>query len=173
MRLGVPYQGSKNTIVREIVSILPRGKRFVDLFAGGCAVTHAAILSGKYETFLANDLNGVGVRLFKDAIAGKCDGRWRDWVSREEFLSHKDVDPLISLCWSFSNNGRDYLYGKDIEGKKKELHLACVSSGCSIKQIVKGSGFSAIEGITRVQALERSMPTLNRQGITRFRTRAS
>ena len=31
----VPYKGSKNAIARDIIGVLPRGKRFVDLFAGG------------------------------------------------------------------------------------------------------------------------------------------
>lgn len=56
MNYGIPYQGSKNRIAKDIVELLPSGKRFVDLFAGGCAMTHAAMLSGKYERFLVNDL---------------------------------------------------------------------------------------------------------------------
>ena len=47
MRYGVPYQGSKNKICKWVIDNLPSGKVFVDLFAGGCAVTHAAMLSGK------------------------------------------------------------------------------------------------------------------------------
>ena len=57
-------------------------------------MTHAAMISGKYETFLANDLHGFGLRLFRDAIAGKCNGRWREWVSRDEFYEKRDKDPL-------------------------------------------------------------------------------
>ena len=37
-RLGVPYQGSKNAIARDIIGIMPRGKRFVDLFAQNSAM---------------------------------------------------------------------------------------------------------------------------------------
>jgi len=46
MRYGLPYKGSKNGIAKKIVDALPAGEVFVDLFAGGCAVTHAAMLSG-------------------------------------------------------------------------------------------------------------------------------
>ena len=49
MRYGVPYQGSKNQIARWVIDNLPEDKILVDLFAGGCAVTHAAMLSGKGE----------------------------------------------------------------------------------------------------------------------------
>ena len=45
MTYGVPYQGSKSRIAKDIIDQLPTGNRFVDLFAGGCAITHAAILS--------------------------------------------------------------------------------------------------------------------------------
>ena len=47
MNYGLPYMGSKNRIARDIVEQLPSAECFVDLFCGGCAVTHAAMLSGK------------------------------------------------------------------------------------------------------------------------------
>lgn len=40
---GVPYQGSKRRLAPTIVSVLPGGPAFVDVFAGGCAVTLAAL----------------------------------------------------------------------------------------------------------------------------------
>ena len=43
MTYGVPYQGSKQRIAPDIVRMLPSGDVFVDLFAGGCAMTHAAL----------------------------------------------------------------------------------------------------------------------------------
>lgn len=53
---GVPYRGSKNKLAEDIIALLPKGKRFVDLFAVGCAMTHCALLSGKWESILSNDL---------------------------------------------------------------------------------------------------------------------
>ena len=41
-RYGVPYMGSKNDIAEQIIQIVPQARNFYDLFAGGCAVTHAA-----------------------------------------------------------------------------------------------------------------------------------
>ena len=35
MSFGLPYQGSKQSIAKDIVAILPCGNRLVDLFAGG------------------------------------------------------------------------------------------------------------------------------------------
>ncbi len=157
-RLGVPYQGSKNAIAREIVSCLPSGTRFVDLFAGGCAVTHAAVLSGKYERFLANDLHGFGVRLFMDAVAGKHDGAWRRWVSREEFEALKGTDPMVALCWSFGNGGSGYLFGKDTEAAKREEHARrCRGERATMESesIERLTGLERLHDLARLGVLER------------------
>lgn len=130
-RLGVPYQGSKNFIARQIVDFLPRAETFVDLFAGGCAVTHAAILSGKFSNFIANDLQGDGVELFQKAIDGEFANETR-WISREDFFSLKESDAYVSLCWSFGNNRCGYLYAKEIEPWKKALHYARVFGDFSL-----------------------------------------
>ena len=125
---GVPYQGSKNRLAKELVSFLPSGERFVDLFAGGCAMTHAAIASGKYKSFLVNDKYPYGLRLFKMGVNGNLNGsEYLRWVSRDDFEKEKDTDPFVKLCWSFSNNGNNYMYSKKIEPTKKALHYAVVS----------------------------------------------
>ena len=48
MRYGLPYMGSKNKIAEWVVSHFPEKKHFYDLFAGGCAVTHCAMLKRKW-----------------------------------------------------------------------------------------------------------------------------
>lgn len=124
---GVPYQGSKNRLAKELVALLPSGERFVDLFAGGCAMTHAAIFSGKYKSFLVNDKYPYGLRLFKMDVNGELDDpKYLRWVSREEFEKEKDTDPFVKLCWSFSNNGKNYMYNKNLEPTKRALHYAVV-----------------------------------------------
>lgn len=121
MRYGVPYRGSKNKIAQWVVSNLPAGDTLIDLFAGGCAVTHAALLSGKWNHIVENDI-GDGPQLFMDAVHGKYANEKR-WISREDFHRLKDSDPYVSLCWSFGNNRRDYLYSKEIEPWKKGFAL--------------------------------------------------
>lgn len=69
-RFGVSYMGSKNQIVKALIPQLPKAKYFIDLFAGGCAMTHGAMLSGKYERFIANDISDAP-SLFKRAINGE------------------------------------------------------------------------------------------------------
>ncbi len=124
-RFGIGYQGSKNRIAKYIIDILPTGHRFVDLFAGGCSVTHCAILSGKYKEFLANDIDFRIPQTFKDAIDWKFDDE-RRWISRDEFFKLKDSDMYARICFSFGNNMKDYMYSKAIEPYKKACHYAVV-----------------------------------------------
>ena len=124
MTFGVPYRGSKNKIVPWALHQLPAAEAFVDLFAGGCAVTHGAMLSGKYRRFLANDI-GDAPQLFRDAINGKYRNE-RRWISREKFQELKGSDPYVRYCWSFGNNAVDYLYSQGVEPWRKALHYARV-----------------------------------------------
>ena len=68
-RYGIPYRGSKSRIAEWVVENLPPADTLVDLFAGGCAVTHAAVLSGKFEHFIVNDISDAP-KLFIDAVNG-------------------------------------------------------------------------------------------------------
>ena len=120
MNYGLPYKGSKNSIAKWVISNLPASHTFVDLFAGGCAVTHAAILSGKFGRFIANDITEYP-QVFRDAIDGKYRNECR-WISREDFLRLKDDDPYVRLCWSFGNGMKTYMYAPEVERFKKHLH---------------------------------------------------
>ena len=120
MSYGLPYKGSKNSIAKWVVSNLPKSHAFVDLFAGGCAITHAAMLSGKFERFIVNDITEYP-QVFRDAVAGMYRDE-RRWISREDFSRLKDSDPYVRLCWSFGNNMKSYLYTPEEERFKKHLH---------------------------------------------------
>ena len=130
MRYGVPYQGSKNKICKWVIDNLPSGNVLVDLFAGGCSVTHAAMLSGKWDYFIANDI-GDAPKLFINAIEGKYSAENR-WISREDFERLKDTDPYVSLCWSFGNDRSNYLYAREVEPWKKALHYARIFGDTSL-----------------------------------------
>ena len=122
-RYGVPYMGSKNDIAVQIIEHLPQARNFYDLFAGGCAVTHAAMVSGKFRNFICNDLQGMGVQLFINSIEGRYANENR-WISREYFARLKDTDPYVALCWSFGNNMQNYMYSVEVEEWKHALHNA-------------------------------------------------
>ena len=111
MRYGAPYRGSKNTIAEWVVSNLPPAETLVDLFAGGCAVTHAAMMSGKFDRFVANDLTDAP-QVFVDAINGEFDG-YATVPTREEFLASDDY--ALRLMYSFGDNCKDYLWSKELE----------------------------------------------------------
>lgn len=64
---GFPYMGSKTKIALDILKQLPKGERFVDLFGGGFAMSHAALLTNKYEKILYNDINPLITNLVKRA----------------------------------------------------------------------------------------------------------
>ena len=122
---GLPYTGSKSRIAHWVIDNLPRGRVLIDAFAGGCAITHRALLSQKWQTVIANDINGKYTQLFLDAIHG----RYRDekrWISRQDFERLKLQDAFVACCWSFGNNLQHYMYSKAIEPYKRALHYAIV-----------------------------------------------
>lgn len=131
---GLPYMGSKNRIAKELITEIiwnePNAQIFIDLFAGGCAMAHTALLSGKFKKVIANDINAIP-KLFKDAIMGKYKNETR-WISRDEFHKLKNTDMYVKSCWSFGNNGKSYMYGEHLEPYKKAYHYARVLGDFSL-----------------------------------------
>lgn len=122
---GLPYTGSKSRIAHWVIDNLPRGRVLIDAFAGGCAITHRALLSQKWQTIIANDINGKYPQLFLDAVRGKYRDE-RRWISREDFERLKSQDAFVACCWSFGNNLTGYMYSQGIEPYKQALHYAIV-----------------------------------------------
>ena len=149
MKYGLPYQGSKNKLAERIVRLLPKRTNLVDLFCGGCAVSHAALLMGKYEHIHINDINWMCPTLFIDALNGKYNDESR-WISREDFFRLKDTDPYVAVVWSFGNNLRNYLYSKEIEPLKKAIHYAMFFSDYSLGKEL-GHDLSFIDPIQDLQ----------------------
>ena len=161
MQYGLPYQGSKSRIADELMKLLPSGKRFVDLFAGGCAIAHCALLSNKYESVLANDINYMPIQLFVDAVNGK----YRDYdhiVTREEFNMFKDSDPYIKYICSFGNGGKNYLYGPNKEDIKNTASRMLIKKTLKERRLeyikfIKelGEYLSSIQRLEQLEQLER------------------
>ena len=123
MNYGLPYKGSKNRIAKRLVEALPAAPVLYDVFAGGCAVTHAAMLSGKYQRFVVNDLRGWLPDAFREAINGGYAHEDR-WISREDFERLKSTDAYAAMCFSFGNDCRSYMYARGLEPYKRALHYA-------------------------------------------------
>ncbi len=149
MKYGLPYKGSKNKLAEKIVSLLPKHTHLIDLFCGGCAVSHAALLRNKYEHIHINDINWMCPTLFIDALNGKYQNETR-WISREDFFRLKDTDPYVAVVWSFGNNLRDYLYSKEIEPLKKAIHYAIFFRDYTLGKEL-GYDLSFIEPISDIQ----------------------
>ena len=124
MNYGLPYKGSKAKIADRILNLMPSAGTFYDLFAGGMAVTHAAMLRNKFGKVVCNDINGEMMTLFVEAVNGRFKGESR-WISRKDFFLFKDSDPYVKYVWSFGNNGETYMYSKEIEPIKKAVWDIC------------------------------------------------
>lgn len=116
MRYGLPYQGSKSRIADWVVGNLPSAPVLVDIMCGGGAVSHAALLSGKYGRVVLNDVNGMA-----DVFVRAVRGEYADYSfvpDREQFFALRDSDPVVSLLYSFGNNRRTYLWSRTLEPVK-------------------------------------------------------
>lgn len=116
MSYGLPYQGSKSRIADWVVGNLPSAPVLVDIMCGGGAVSHAALLSGKYGRVVLNDVNGMA-----DVFVRAARGEYADYSfvpDREQFNAMKGSDPLVSLLYSFGNNRTTYLWSRELEPVK-------------------------------------------------------
>ena len=125
-------------------------------------MTHCAMLSGKWNRFLYNDINKMITTLFLDAIHGKYHDE-RRVITREDFAELKDSDPYVKYIWSFGNNGLTYLWGKEIEEIKctachslmdetlNERRLAYMHY---VKMVKKRLSDNRLEPVERLQSLE-------------------
>jgi site-specific DNA-adenine methylase len=127
---GLPYQGSKDKLVHKISSVFKSAENFYDLFGGGFSMSHYMLLhhSKKYKHFYFNEIQKDLVELIKDAIAGKYNYNVfkPKWITREEFMRNKDTCAYTRIIWSFGNNMKSFMFGKEIENDKRSLHNAVV-----------------------------------------------
>ena len=113
---GLPYMGGKNATAENIVSMLPRGRRLLDLFGGGASVTHAALVSDRFEQIIYNDVDPLIVDMINQLITEPIPPL--RFVGHDEFKERCKVDPMVFFCWKFPNAKLDYVFGP---GKEK-LH---------------------------------------------------
>ena len=136
--------GSKSKIVKHIVPLFPYADNFVDLFAGGGAVTHYAMTTTKYKHFIFNDINPLMPKAFEMALNGEFEKEKR-WISREEFFRLRDTDPYVAICFSFGNNLSDYMYSKEIEPIKEAYHYALFFGDYSLAKERMGIDLTPLE----------------------------
>lgn len=139
MNLGLPYKGSKNTIAEDLVKCMPRGKKLLDACCGGGSVLMAAAMSLRWEKVVGNDLNPATIALL-DAVLihkGQIEYEHPPVCTRNDFLHSLErikngdftiQDCVNKYCASFGNDGKTYLYGKDIEELKITAEMMLSSS---------------------------------------------
>lgn len=169
MRYGLPYQGSKSRIAEWVVEHLPAAPVLVDIMCGGGAVSHAAVLAGKWDRVVMNDVNGMA-----DVFVKAARGEFADYSfvpDREQFHAMKDSDPLVSLLYSFGNDRTTYLWSRELEPVKVAAsRMLCAPSlserrrywrvFCRVlREYVEGydgipEGLEGLEGLERLQRLE-------------------
>lgn len=149
MRYGFPYRGSKNKIAESIINLFPKADKFYDLFAGGGAITHCALLSDKFNHIIMNDINSQCVSLFKDIVDGNLPDRDR-FISREEFFKYKEEKPFIKYFWSFGSNGFEYIYGSNLENYKRVWHNAIYNSEYEEAKRLLSPDIECIDGETDI-----------------------
>jgi len=126
-KYGLPYKGSKQALIHNISTLFPECENFYDLFGGGFSVSHFMLAHHKCRVHY-NEIEPSTVALVKDAIAGRYsyDKFLPEWVTREMFDARKATCAYTRIVWSFGNNQKDYLFGKDVEATKRSLHQAVV-----------------------------------------------
>ena len=120
MKYGINYMGSKNYIAKDIISLLPSGKRLVDLFGGGFAISHCALelicgeqvslFGRKWESVLYNDIDTAVVDVIKRAKTGKIDFEKPEWISREAFFERKDIYAFMGFLFKIIDKHIVYIF---------------------------------------------------------------
>ena len=129
-KFGLPYMGSKSEICDELIKRLPKADHFYDLFGGGFSVTHAMLTRRPkdFKKFHFNEIRPGICELIQSAIKGEFnyDKFKPPFIDRDTFFNQLGSDAYIKMCWSFGNNGRNYLFSKEIEPYKKSMQNAIV-----------------------------------------------
>lgn len=164
--IGLPYQGSKKKISRQIVEIIKENfgtdKKVYDLFGGGGAMSCELLLQG-YDV-VYNELKTDVYEMFKKSLELTEDEIKTFILSRDEFFKikakeHKSpIDNLKLLINSFGNNSDSYLYSVDKSEPKYKLALEILEKEENWRNYKQTDIYKAHEGrlinIERIKQLE-------------------
>ena len=135
--LGIPYMGSKRKLAGKIIDAIirdnPRAKYFYDLFGGGGSISLEALKRNQFEKVFYNEIDSGVVNLLKKIQTEGVTEEFYEWIDRETFHALKNGSDwkagLVKTCWSFGNEGKGYIYGKEIENLKKSTHFYIIENG--------------------------------------------
>ena len=165
----MPWMGSKSDIAWQVVNAIPKGETFVDLFFGGGAITHAAMVSKRWDNFIANDILGTP-DIFIKAVRGELKGYDR-FVSRSEFKASDDI--VVKMLWSFGNDLKSYLWSPEnerLKGIATQMLTAKTleSRRMYFKNFIGALKKEDIQNIDRLEWIERLERLQSLQGLERI-----
>ena len=178
--------GSKRKIAGKLVDYIisenPNAKYVYDLFGGGGAMSFEFLQRPQIEKVYYNELNTGVVALLKKIKTDGITEAFYKWISREYFHRLKTekwwIGGLVSTCWSFGNNQKEYMFSKQNELIKRPLHelivnkdinmidefynltglripIECISATTTNERRLEVMRFVKKSGLMRLQQLER------------------
>ena len=134
--LGIAYMGSKRKLAPKILTHIirenPKAKYFYDLFGGGGSISFMALQVKQFSKVHYNEYDPSIVNLLKHIKENGVNDDMYNWVSREDYFKNKDdtnwKSGLLKTIWSFGNNGKGFLYGKDLEKNQKMMYHIVVKN---------------------------------------------
>lgn len=143
--MPIPYMGSKRKsagkIFQTIKNLEPEADTLVDLFCGGFAISEYFLKNG--WRVIANDKNKYVIALLQKTIfEGLDENEVIKFIDRERFFDVvQNPDKYddwyigyVSCVWSFGNNQRSYLFGKNTEPVKKAGHELVINKNPDLIQ---------------------------------------
>lgn len=139
----LPYMGSKQNIAYSLMLAMlqkkPKAKYFFDIFGGGASMS---LMAKQFDlkVYYTEKNKGI-VNLLNFLKDNKIPKEWIKWVDRNEFKKCIGKDDaysvFVSVVWSFGNNRKAYLFGKEVEEFKRLAFEVVVNKDVSCLEKLK------------------------------------
>jgi len=159
--MPLPYLGSKRKsagkIYQAIKNLNPKSDKLYDLFCGGFAISEYFLKNG--WSVVVNDKNKYVVSVLEQTILrGLDEEKCLEFVTREKFedvTNHPDKYDdwyvgYVMCVWSFGNNQKCYLFGRNTELIKRAGHELVVNKNPDlIQKLIRNIPQKYIDGILK------------------------
>ena len=159
--MAIPYMGSKRKsaqkIYQTIINFNPYKKTIVDLFCGGFAI--GELFYKNRFNVIANDKNKYVTALLDETInKGLNEQKCLEFITRAKFEdvlknpnNYEDWYVGYVMCiWSFGNNQKGYIFGKETEPYKRAGHELVINKDPKLlKQLLPNIPQKYIDGIIK------------------------
>ena len=159
--MPIPYMGSKRKSAQKIYQTIknfnPNSKTIIDLFCGGFAIGELFYKNG--FNVIANDKNKYVTALLDQTInKGLNEQKCLEFITRAKFEdvlknsnNYEDWYVGYVMCiWSFGNNQKNYIFGKETEPYKRAGHELVINKNPKLlKQLLPNIPQKYIDGILK------------------------